>query len=115
MNQIIGVAKHFAGSFATTDFVPDGILGLAFPNAAIFSGDYPFLQSLVAQHSLPSNSFGVYLATKDAELFIGGTNSKLHKGKFTYAYLTYAVSLCRVDLGSMLIAIHAGPLADHFR
>jgi hypothetical protein len=69
---------------------------LAFPNVAIFSAS-PFFQTLATQGALPTNSFGMYLAQNDSELYLGGTNDRLHKGNFTYAPLTQVVRLCRVD------------------
>ena len=94
-DQTLGVATHYAGSFSTNYFLPDGILGLAFPSLSVY-GATPVFHTLAAQGSLPANTFGVYLAENGSELYLGGTNNKLHKGDFTHVPLTREVRLCRV-------------------
>ncbi|KAH9017350.1 acid protease [Lactarius deliciosus] len=86
-NQTFGVASHFAGVFSADSFLPDGLVGLAFPSISPYQAT-PFFLTLAAQGSLPSNSFGFYLANEGSELFLGGTNDKLHGGDFTYVPVT---------------------------
>jgi hypothetical protein len=50
----------------------------------------PLFNSLVAQGVLPTNSFGLC----PTELYIGGTNSHLYQGDFTYVPVTQEVRLC---------------------
>jgi len=68
---------------------------LAFQEISAYNAT-PVIQTLVAQGSLPANTFGVYLAKEGSELFLGGTNDKLHKGDFTFVPLTAGVQLRRV-------------------
>ncbi|KAH9168072.1 acid protease [Lactarius sanguifluus] len=86
-SQTLGVASHFAGIFAADSFLPDGLLGLAFPSISPYQST-PFFLTLAAQGSLPSNTFGFYLADEGSEMFLGGTNNKLHDGDFTYVPIT---------------------------
>ncbi|KAH8987990.1 acid protease [Lactarius hatsudake] len=86
-NQTFGVATHFAGVFSADFFLPDGLVGLAFPSISPYQAT-PFFLTLAAQGSLPSNTFGFYLANEGSELFLGGTNNKLHDGDFTYVPVT---------------------------
>ncbi len=81
--------------FKLPNFPPDGLLGLAFQAISVYNAP-PFFQTLVAQGSLPTNSFGFFLAKEGPELFLGGTNDKLHNGDFTYVPLTNEVRLWRV-------------------
>ncbi|KAH9054928.1 acid protease [Lactarius vividus] len=78
-SQTLGVATHFAGVFSTDNFVPD---------ASRLTTATPVFLTLAAQGSLPSNTFGVYLANEGSELFLGGTNDRLHHGDFTYVPVT---------------------------
>ncbi|KAN0133052.1 Aspartic peptidase domain containing protein [Lactarius tabidus] len=84
--QLFGGATHVEGNFNNTQFRPDGILGLAFPEIASYGPT--FFQTLVSQGSLPSNSFGLYFGQTYSELHISGSNSKLYKGDFTYVDVT---------------------------
>ncbi|KAH9033421.1 acid protease [Lactarius pseudohatsudake] len=86
-NQTFGVATRFAGVFSSNSFLPDGLVGLAFPSISPYQATPVFL-TLAAQGSLPSNAFGFYLANKGSELFLGGTNNKLHDADFTYVPVT---------------------------
>ena len=81
--------------FKRPNFLPDGLLGLAFQSISVYKSP-PFFQTLVTQGSLPTNSFGFFLAKESPELFLGGTNDKLHNGNFTYVPLTNEVRLWRV-------------------
>ncbi|KAH9026799.1 acid protease [Lactarius hengduanensis] len=86
-NQTFGVATHLAGAFSSDFFLPDGLVGLAFPSISPYKATPVFL-TLAAQGSLPSNTFGFYLANEGSELFLGGTNDKLHDDDFTYVPVT---------------------------
>ncbi|KAH9029006.1 acid protease [Lactarius pseudohatsudake] len=86
-NQTFGVATHLAGVFGAEFFLPDGLVGLAFPSISPYKAT-PVFQTLVAQGSLPSNTFGFYFAKQGSELFLGGTNNELHDGNFTYVPVT---------------------------
>ncbi|KAN0136868.1 acid protease [Lactarius tabidus] len=84
--QTLGSATHLAGSL--TQFVPDGIIGLAFPSISVFHAP-AIIQTLVAQCALPVNSFGMYLGQNYSELYLSGSNNRLYKGDFTYVPLTH--------------------------
>ncbi len=90
------MGTNYSVGFQYPGWHADGLLGLAFPSISSFGGT-PLFHSLVYQHALPVNSFGVYLNQNYSELFIGGTNSALYQGDFTYVSLTEEVCLCRVQ------------------
>jgi len=70
---------------------------LAFPSLSAYgTGATPVFQTLAAQGSFTTDSFGVYLAHTYSELYLGGTNNEFYKGDFTYVPLTKEVRLCRV-------------------
>ena len=48
----------------------------------------PVFQTLISEGVLTSQVFGFKLAASGSELFLGGTNSKLHTGDFTWLSLT---------------------------
>ncbi|KAH8982973.1 acid protease [Lactarius akahatsu] len=90
----------FGGVFSSDSFLPDGLVGLAFPSISPYKA-IPVFLTLAAQGSLPSNTFGFYFANKGSELFLGGTNNKLHDGDFTYVPVTMRDSI--IDTGTTLI------------
>ncbi|KAH9054927.1 acid protease [Lactarius vividus] len=85
--QTLGAATSYSDGFTRRHFHPDGLLGLAFPSVSNF-GAIPVFQTLIAQGSFTTNSFGVCLTHTYSELYLGGTNNKLYKGDFTYVQLT---------------------------
>ncbi len=77
-------------------------LGPAFEKAKAPSGQAKAMAfgpsqagTTLAQGALPTKSFRMYLAQNYSELYLGGTNNKLHKGNFTYLPLTHKVRSCR--------------------
>jgi len=64
-------------------FAPDGLLGLGFQGISAYNAQ-PVLQTLVANAQTTEPVFGFKLASCGSELYIGGTNSALYSGDFTY-------------------------------
>ena len=62
-------------------------MGLAFPSISVY-GANPFFQTLVAAKGAPEPVFSFKFAETGAELFVGGTNSALFKGDFSYTPVT---------------------------
>ncbi|KAF8262385.1 acid protease [Lactarius quietus] len=87
--QTLGAAHHINGEFNGNRFLPDGLLGLAFPSLSSFGDSPSLLKTLVDQGTLPTNSFGLYLSKDYSELYLSGTNNKLYKGDFTYVPVTH--------------------------
>ena len=65
-------------------------MGLAFESISRFNAS-PVFQTLISEGVLDSPVFGFKLATSGSELFLGGTNSNLYTGKFTWVPLTKRV------------------------
>lgn len=59
------------------------MLGLAFPSVSRLNTP-SFIQSLADQNQIPAPVFAVRLAEDGSELTLGGTNSNLYSGGFTY-------------------------------
>jgi hypothetical protein len=59
-------------------FVPDGILGLAFPSFSGFHGQSPLLHTLFNEGKLSQPVFSLKLTSSGGELYIGGTNRALY-------------------------------------
>ncbi|KAF8266582.1 acid protease [Lactarius quietus] len=111
-NQTLGAATSYAGGFTYPGWQPDGLVGLAFPSISGYAGATPFFHSLVAQRVLPTNSFGLC----PTELYIGGTNSQLHKGNFTYVPVTqegyWQTNIDAIYLHGQKIAGTMGTIVD---
>ncbi|KAH9975412.1 aspartic peptidase domain-containing protein [Lactifluus volemus] len=76
-NQTLGAATHYPPSLqGTTNFPPDGILGMAFPSISVFNSS-PVFQTIVSQHKVSDQVFGFFLASPGPELMIGGVNTEL--------------------------------------
>ena len=65
-------------------------MGLAFQSLSRFNAS-PVFQTLISEGVLTSKVFGFKLAPNGSELFLGGTNSKLYTGNFTWVSLTNQV------------------------
>ena len=89
-SQTFCAATSYSDGLRYPGYQPDGFLGLGFPSLSTFKVTPPF-HTLVAEHILPTNSFGLC----PSELYIGGTNNKLFKGAFTYVPVVHQVRLCK--------------------
>lgn len=78
--QTIGVALNASG-FSSEKY--DGLMGLAFKSISKFGADSVF-HTLVSQGAVPEPVFAFKLASFGSELRVGGVNSALHQGSFTY-------------------------------
>jgi len=65
-------------------------MGLAFQSISKFNAS-PVFQTLISEGVVTSPVFGLKLAPSGAELFLGGTNSALFAGNFTWLSLTRKV------------------------
>jgi cathepsin D len=65
-------------------------MGLAFQSISVYNAP-PLFQTLISEGVVTSQVFGIKLATSGSELFIGGTNSALYTGDFTWVSLTIEV------------------------
>lgn len=62
----------------------------------------PFFQTLVSQGTVSKSVFGFKLADSGSSLYLGGTDSSLYTGAFTYVDLTEA-SYWELTLGSLAV------------
>jgi cathepsin D len=81
-------------------------MGLAFQSISKFHAP-PLFQTLISEGVVTSQVFGLKLASSGSELFLGGTNSALFTGDFTWVSLTNEV--CdgpkNIDLLQVLIRL----------
>jgi hypothetical protein len=67
-------------------------MGLGFESISEYDAPHLF-QTLISEGVLTSQVFGTKFAASGSELFIGGTNSALYTGSFTYLPLTIEVCI----------------------
>ncbi|KAI0068984.1 acid protease [Artomyces pyxidatus] len=79
--QAVGDSSQYSAGFSISEFPPDGLLGMAFPEISVF-GKNPFFQTLIAQGKVTASEFGVKLAPSGSELFLGGVDTSLFTGSF---------------------------------
>lgn len=65
-------------------------MGMAFQSISVYNASPPF-QTLISEGVITSQVFGLKMATSGSELFLGGTNSSLYTGNFTWVPLTVEV------------------------
>jgi len=85
--QTLGAADTYSTGFASDSFKPDGLMGMGFKSISDYNAD-PVFQTLVAQGQTSAPEFGFKLADSGSELYLGGTNSALYTGDFTYVDVT---------------------------
>ncbi|KAG1749570.1 aspartic peptidase domain-containing protein [Suillus lakei] len=82
--QTFGVATNATG-FSHEKY--DGLMGMSFKSLSNFPAD-PVFDTLVSQGAVPESVFAFKLASSGSELRVGGVNSALYKGSFTYTPVT---------------------------
>jgi cathepsin D len=65
-------------------------MGMGFQSISQYNAP-PVFQTLISEGAVTSQVFGTKFAVSGSELFIGGTNSALYTGSFTYLPLTVEV------------------------
>jgi len=86
-SQTLGAATQYSAGFESDHFPADGLIGMAFQSISVYNASPP-LQTLFSEGVITSQVFGLKIATSGSELFLGGTNSSLYTGNFTWAPLT---------------------------
>jgi cathepsin D len=65
-------------------------MGMAFQSISGYKAP-PLFQTLISEGVVTTQVFGFKFATSGSELFLGGTNSALYTGDFTWLSLTLEV------------------------
>lgn len=65
-------------------------MGMAYQTLSAYNAP-PVFQTMIAQNQVKNPVFSFKLATSGSELLLGGTNSDLYTGSFTYARVTTRV------------------------
>jgi hypothetical protein len=95
-------------------------MGLGFQSISEYNAP-PLFQTLIAEGVVTSPVFGFKLATSGSELFLGGTNSALYTGGFTWVPLTAEVCsspnalILQVLIPPSLTGLLASIFRWHFR
>ncbi|KAH7906840.1 acid protease [Hygrophoropsis aurantiaca] len=87
VKQTLGAASTYSTGFEISSFPADGLMGMGFPQISDFNAN-PFFQTLVADGVVTEAVFSFKLARSGSELFLGGTNTDLYTGDFTFVPVT---------------------------
>ncbi|KAH0838858.1 acid protease [Lanmaoa asiatica] len=87
VTQTLGVATEYSSSLAASQFPPDGLMGMAYPSLSAYPAS-PVFQTLVSHGQTDAGVFSFKLAASGSELYLGGANSELYTGDFSYAPVT---------------------------
>ncbi|KAG1747412.1 Asp-domain-containing protein [Suillus lakei] len=79
-NQILGGATSYSSGFNISAYLPDGLLGLAWPSLSVYPAG-PVFNTLINQNVIKDKIFGIALSSQPgkSELSIGGTNTAFYK------------------------------------
>jgi cathepsin D len=89
--QTLGAASLYSLGLESSRYPADGLMGMAFQSISVYDAPPPF-QTLISQGVVTSPVFGFkFAASGSSELFLGGTNSALYTGEFTWVPLLYEV------------------------
>ncbi|KIJ14858.1 hypothetical protein PAXINDRAFT_180872 [Paxillus involutus ATCC 200175] len=86
-DQTLGAASQYSSGFGSSEFPADGLMGMAFQSISVYKAS-PVFQTLVSEGQVDESVFAFKLAAFGSELFIGGTNTALYTGEFSYADVT---------------------------
>ncbi|KAF9222774.1 Asp-domain-containing protein [Gyrodon lividus] len=84
--QTLGAASHYSDGLGANEFIPDGLMGMAFQSISGFNQS-PVFQTLVTQGQTDEPVFAFSLAAPGPELYIGGTNPNMYIGDFSWAHV----------------------------
>ncbi|KAH7919100.1 acid protease [Leucogyrophana mollusca] len=110
-NQTLGAATQYSDGFKIQNFLPDGLMGMAFKALAEYTAN-PVFQSLVAQGQSSQPVFAFKLAATGSELFLGGTNPALYTGDFTYVNGYWQVPLDAVSSDDNAVLTNLDSIID---
>ena len=82
--QALGAANTYSAGFAQPHFPPDGLLGMGYQTISVYNKP-PVFASLVSQSKVTDPVFAFKLAKTGSELYLGGVNSDLYTGSFTFS------------------------------
>ncbi|KAA1475522.1 acid protease [Dentipellis sp. KUC8613] len=99
--QTLGASTSYSTGFASDQFPADGLMGMAFESLSDYKANPPF-QSFIAQGQVTDSVFGFKFAESGSELYLGGTNSDLYTGSFTWVPVTEA-AYWQVQLGGLAV------------
>ncbi|KAN0101218.1 Merops: A01.UPA [Tylopilus felleus] len=84
-DQTLGAATSYSSGLQVG--IPDGLMGMAFPSISSYPAT-PVFNSLIEQGVVSEGAFSFKLASSGSELYLGGANSALYTGSFTYTPVT---------------------------
>jgi cathepsin D len=93
--QRVGSATTYSSGFQSSNFEPDGLVGMGFAEISSYNANPVFL-TLSQQGQTDSSTFAFKLAESGAELFLGGVNKNLYTGGFTYSPVLVPVCIVRL-------------------
>ncbi|KAH9984825.1 acid protease [Russula vinacea] len=85
--QTFGAANQYSASLQSSNFLPDGLIGMGFESISAY-GANPLFQTLIAEGKVASPVFGFKLATSGSELVLGGVNPEYNEDDFAWVPLS---------------------------
>lgn len=101
--QRLGAASKYSSGFESSEFPPDGLMGMGFQEISDYDAP-PVFQTLVSQGKVSSSAFGFTLLESGSELYLGGTDTSKFDGDLTFTPVTevgyWQIELSGASVGS---------------
>lgn len=111
--QTLGDATEYSSSFVTGP--SDGLMGMAWPQLSSYPAT-SYIFNLYDEGQLSQGAFSFKLASSGSELYIGGQDSSLYTGSFSYTPVTeegyWEVTTGALEIGSTTIATNQDSIVD---
>ena len=89
-SQALGIATRYSVGFSSSEFSPDGLLGMAFPQISALDAA-PLFQTLVVENQTAEPVFSFKLASSGSQLTLGGVDEDQFQGPMTQVPVTTVV------------------------
>ncbi|EJD01580.1 acid protease [Fomitiporia mediterranea MF3/22] len=114
-DQRLGAATQYSAALESSEFSPDGLLGMAFESISQFNSP-PVFQTLVTQGQADSGEFGFTLLNNGSEIFLGGVDTSKFSGDLTYTDVTqegfWEINIDSVNVGSKPVTSNLDAIVD---
>lgn len=117
-DQTLGAATDYSEGFDSTNFPPDGLMGMGFQSISVYNAP-PVFQTLIAKGQTDSPVFAMKLTAIGSELTLGRLNSDLYTGDVTYVPVSpqgyWQISFDSLNVGGIKVVGNTSCIVDSVR
>jgi cathepsin D len=116
--QTLGAATTYSKGFESSNFSPDGLMGMGFQSISVYNAP-PVFQSLVSAGQTSDPVFAMKLTEQGSELTVGGLADSLYTGEVTYAPVTqegyWQINFDSLNVGGKAVVQSTAAIVDSVR